>query len=232
VPKPPLPSQAEIRDYCRATYGHYSNLSREWLKQRTTPADRIAQYGRATIDREMAEDWEAAFLAMSPAEQDPFLDWYASWYTGPRYDRDKNRDPNAEGPTYGLVGILQGTWRPDTCGCRFRVMNETPGGSVTVWIDTVRNCPEHTAQAQALLDAVYGENRRKNGVLSIIEGLATLADREANAGAWAFDSTRIPGTDERVLLFNTIGLNPQQRSGLQNAADVQFGTGTVVIEAG
>jgi hypothetical protein len=111
-------------------------------------------------------------------------------------------------------------------------MNETIGDPPDVWLDTLRTCPEHSAMGQPLLDAARGESQRMSGVLRIIESVVGLDARTANEGAWSFDATRIAGTDERVLRFRVGGLNAPQRSNVQSAADVQFGAGAVIIEAG
>ncbi len=231
--KPPLPTQAEIRTYCRAHYGHWSNISREWLKTQTTPVERVGTYGYAKVDRAMAELFEADWFTLTEAEQDVFIDWYADHYRGAMYDEqhegpEKRRDPNREDPMYGLVGITVGWWSPDTCvgrWCKLKVMNETPGGPVDLWDDTMRTCQAHSAVGEALLDTVRGENGRKNTLLTIVGALLP----EDSTITWAFTSDRLAGTDERVLEVTISGATKLQRNSVADAVDVQFGVGAVLV---
>ncbi len=233
MPKPTLPTQKAMRDHCRITYGHYSNLSREWLKLQTTPAERVASYGYAKIDRDMAEVWEAVFSAMPEAQQDTYLDWYIGHYRGAMYDshgdsKERSLDPNREDPAYGLAGYSVGWWTPDTCDdrrCKVKVMNATPGGTVDVWSATVRTCTAHSATGQTLLDAIYGENGRKNTTLAIVE--STISDVETTT--WRFLSTRIGATDERVLEVTIAQTSKPQRDGVKDATALMFGTDAVVV---
>lgn len=226
--KPPLPTSAEIRTYCRANYGHWSNISREWLKTQTNVIERIGTYGYSEIDREMAELFEADWFTLTDVEQDVFIDWYANHYRGAMYDShgdssERRADPNREDPMYGLVGISTGWWTPDTCadrGCKIKIT----GG---VWHHTFRTCPAHSAVGDALLDTVLGENGRKNTLLAIVEA---LIDKETRDNAtWAFTFDRLPGSDERVLEVTITGTNKQQRDSVEGAADVQFSPGAIRV---
>ncbi len=229
--KPNLPTQQEMRDHCRAAYGHYSNMSREWLKTKLSGAQRIILYGYSKIDRDMAELWEADFLAASIAEQDVFIDWYIDHYRGAMYDShgdspERRTDPNREDPMYGLAGISTGWWTPDTCedrGCKIKVT----GGA---WHHTIRTCPAHSAVGQDLLDTVRGENIRKNTALVIVESVMGL-DTKENFTTWSFDSSqRIADTDERVLSVEILtNMSNPQRTNIQGAADVQFGIGAILV---
>lgn len=238
MPKPPLPTQAEIRTYCRSHYGHWSNISREWLKTQTSPAERIGTYGYDKVDREMAELFEADWFTLSEADQDTFIDWYADHYRGEMYDThegpEKRRDPNREDPMYGLVGITVGWWSPDTCAgrkCKLKVMNETVGGSVDIWDDTMRTCPAHSASGQKLRDACKGENDRKNSMLAIIESIVSLETKEDRT-TWVFTDDRIGTTDERVLTVNVEDVTNPELTNIQGAVDLQFGTGSILVGTG
>ncbi len=236
MPKPTLPTQKAMRDHCRITYGHYSNLSREWLKLKTTAAQRIATYGYAKIDRDMAEAWEAGFFLESVAVQDAALDWYIGHYRGAMYDshgdsKERSLDPNREDPAYGLAGYSVGWWTPDTCDdrrCKVKVMNATPGGAVDVWSATVRTCTAHSATGQMLLDAIYGENARKNAMLDVVGDTISLETKDDRT-TWRFLSTRIGATDERVLEVTIAQASKPQRDGVKDATALMFGTDAVVV---
>jgi hypothetical protein len=76
-------------------------------------------------------------------------------------------------------------------------------------------CPAHTAHAGvALYERIREENRRKNLVWTMIQGLDPTCDH-ATYG-WQFDA-------ERCLLVTLPSLTPAQRLQLQGGADLQFG---------
>ncbi len=228
MPKPPLPTQQEMRDYCRATYGHYSNISREVL---------ILEWGDKDtehVNRWAAEDWEDVWLnALTPAEQDVYIDWYIDWYRGARRDKPyrgaENGDPNAELPAYGLAGYVTGHWTdPTVCECTFYMVGASPGASSDVLFVVLRQGPEHTLSGQELRDTVYAESSRRGTVLAIVESIISLEVKDDRT-TLAFTSDRLPGTDERVLEVTISGANKPQRDAVKGAADVQFGTGAVIV---
>ena len=228
MPKPPLPTQQEMRDHCRVTYGHYSNISREVL---------ILEWGDKDtehVNRWAAEDFEDVWLnALTPTEQDVYIDWYIDWYRGARrtkrYDRAGNQDPNAELPAYGLAGYATGRWRdPTVCECTFYMVGASPGATPDVLFVVLRQGPEHSLSGQALRDTVYGESSRKSATLAIIEATISLETKDDRTTS-TFTSDRLPGTDERVLEVTISGTNKPTRDTVQGAADVQFGSGAVVV---
>lgn len=231
MPKPPLPTQEEMRTYCRTSSGALSNLSREWLKQRTTAAERIASVGYPQINRSMAEDWEARFPTLSTADQDAFWDWYITWYLTnlKRYDGRAEGDPDHEDPRYQLGGYVVNKWRdPTVCACTFQIMSQSPGAAPDVWMRTRTRCTAHSLEGQALRDTVHGESSRKSGALAIVGALIndeTAKDRTT----WSFSDDRLPGTDERVLELVVNGATNPQRTNVQAAADVQFGADSIRV---
>lgn len=229
--KPTLPTQQEMRDYCRANYGHYSNLSREWLIQRTSESERIATYGYAEINRDMAEVWEADFFTKPVADQDVLLDWYINWYrtSKARYNGAKYGDPAHEDPHYNLGGYVIGRWRdPTVCRCTFYVIGASPGAAPHVWVRTIRRGSEHSLSGQALRDTVYGESDRKSKVLAMITSLVSLEAKEDRT-TWVFTTTRLSGSDERVLEITIVRTAKPQRDKVAAAADIQFGPGAVLV---
>ncbi len=228
--KPPLPTQQEMRDYCRNNYGHYSNISREWIQQGMDDDERIALAGYPDVDRNMAETFEEAWFVLDPADQDSFLDWYITWYLTDRkrYDGRAEGDPNHEDPHYQLGGYVVNQWRaPTVCGCQFQVMGPTPGAGAIVWMRTRTRCTEHSGEGQVLRDTVYNEMVRKSGVLAIITGLID-AETALDLTAFTFSNDRIEGTDERVLEL-TIATDKPNRDRVASAADVQFGAGAIRV---
>ncbi len=228
MPKPTLPTQQEMRDWCRTTEAGYTNISREVL---------ILEWGDKDtehVNRWAAEDWEDVWLnALTPAEQDVYIDWYIDWYRGARrtkpYARVQNGDPNAEIPAYGLAGYVTGRWRdPTVCECTFYMVGASPGATPDVLFTVLRQGPEHSLSGQALHDTVYGESSRKSATLKIIEDTINLETKDDRT-TWRFLDTRIGATDERVLEVTISGTNKQQRDGVEDAAALMFGSGAVVV---
>ena len=123
-------------------------------------------------------------------------------------------------------------WRPDTCGCVLEFFFDDEEDSTLVvhsWESTLKTCPVHTAitDGVSLYAAVLEENQRKNVAIGMIGTLVTV-DREEimNASSYSFD-----GSTPRVLTISFKHKIPAAEiNGIQNAADLQFGSGLVVIE--
>lgn len=127
------------------------------------------------------------------------------------------------------MAIHYTTWSPDTCGC-----------SVTYqWDDTVdpsvrthtfyrqdRKCPIHAAvqDGDSLLQLVWDENRRKNLTASLATALGNLpSEGQLPWFSWSFNANRAL----EVTINTTI--TAQKKTQIQNACDLQFGPGKVVI---
>jgi len=123
-------------------------------------------------------------------------------------------------------------WRPDTCGCvlEFWFDDELPSELVVhSWEATKTTCPEHIliTDGATLYAAVLEENQRKNIALGMVKTLATVdRDELQRVHQWSFDSS-----SPRVLTLSFGRLIPASEvSGMQAAADLQFGPGLVVIQ--
>ena len=133
------------------------------------------------------------------------------------------------GVTVPWERITINRWKPDTCACVIEQwFDDGADPRVVLYANILETGPEHTATGETLWDAINGENRRKNTVLTIVEAQVSLEVREDRT-TWAFTSTRLSGSDERVLEVTVGGSNNAQRTSIQSAADLQFGAGTVVI---
>jgi len=126
-------------------------------------------------------------------------------------------------------------WTPDTCA------NPATGDAcvlIEVWDDAVpvesrthnfvraeKLCSHHAAQHganhAAAFTANYAENRRKN--ISWVAAQSVRSTLNLENFKWSYN-------EQRVLTVEFGGvLTTQQQSGLQNACDVQFGPGKVVV---
>lgn len=228
--KPPIPTHQEMRERCRSTYRHYSNISRWRL---------IEQYGAGDTDhvnRAAAELWEAAFLAKPEAEQDIEIDWYIPRYLGelPRphgrqYSKLMQADPDGDHVRWHMMGYPVQTWRPKRiCACALKGVGSTLDSKVAdTWLHTFNTCPEHTATGQSLWDTIRGESDRFTSVLIMI---GNLINSEAQAGVvLTFTSDRLADGHQRVLAVAISGVSNPQRDSVQGAADIQFGVGAVAV---
>lgn len=116
-------------------------------------------------------------------------------------------------------------WGPDTCGCVFDYQwDDTLAGDVRTHTLTrvVNTCPEHPSLTSvSLFDAVANENRTKNTVLSIAQGVISaiaIADY-----TFSYDASRV------LQARFAVTLNQNQKKNIQDACDLQFGPGVVLI---
>lgn len=120
-------------------------------------------------------------------------------------------------------------WRPDTCGCVLGFAFDDEDSLVPhTWESTKATCPEHMliTDGATLYATVLEENQRKNVVLGMVKTLATI-DRDVlqDAHSWSFDTST-----PRILTLSFKNRIPAQEvRGMQDAADLQFGSGLVVI---
>ncbi len=146
---------------------------------------------------------------------------------------DKLKDISARaGVNVPWDRITINRWRPDTCGCSIEQwFDDDADPRVVLYANILETCPEHAVSApgEALWNTLRGENSRKNTVLRIIENETDEVTREQ--ATWAFTSDRLPGSDERVLEVGVPGTTGPRRTAVQADADLQFGTGSVVVGA-
>ena len=120
-------------------------------------------------------------------------------------------------------------WKPDTCRCVIEQwFDDDAEPRVVLYANILSTCPEHTATGETLWNAIRGENSRKNVVLGIVESVINLATRE-DFTTWQFLTSRLSGSDERVLEVTIANVNTPQRNAVQNAANLQFGSGAMVV---
>ncbi len=119
-------------------------------------------------------------------------------------------------------------WKPDTCKCVIEQWFDDDAKPRVIAYASIEPCSEHTATGETLWIAVNGENQRKNGVLAIVEATVSKEARE-DSTTWAFTSTRLSGTDERVLEVTVAGTTKPQRDDVQGVVDIQFGSGAVTV---
>ena len=106
-------------------------------------------------------------------------------------------------------------WFPDTCRC---VLEYLPQSGTDVYT-IVQAGPEHaTANASVVLD----ENGRKNQMQGIVTNLVTGLDPKAFT--WSFNLART-----LLISFQGTNIPNQVKAQLQNAADLQYGPGKVVV---
>ncbi len=121
-------------------------------------------------------------------------------------------------------------WRPDTCGCVLEfAFDDEDSLVVHTWESTKATCPEHIliTDGDTLYAAVLEENQRKNVALGLILTLATV-DREVmqDAHQWSFDSS----TPRIVTISFGNRLPANELGAIRDAANLQFGSGLVVVE--
>ena len=134
-----------------------------------------------------------------------------------------------DGVTVPWERITINRWKPDTCGCILEHwFDDAAEPRVLSYARTVSSCPAHATPNEAQWNTVKNENGRKNGALAIVEGLIDKTTREDRT-TWSFSDDRIAGTDERVLELVVNGASNPQRSGVQSAADTQFGANAIRV---
>ena len=131
------------------------------------------------------------------------------------------------GVTVPWERITINRWKPDTCKCVIEQWFDAAADPrVVLYANILSTGPEHSATGETLWDVLKGENSRKNGALAIVIG---LLGEETRAGTtWTFSPDRLPGSDERVLEMS-IPANRPTRDPVADAADAQFGAGTVRV---
>ncbi len=120
-------------------------------------------------------------------------------------------------------------WKPDTCGCAIEQwFDDAADPRVVLYANILTTGSEHTATGEVLWNVIRGENGRKNAVLAAIESIINEETRQ-DFSTWRFLDTRLPGSDERVLEITLTRADNQQRIAVQNAANLQFSPGAVVV---
>ena len=121
------------------------------------------------------------------------------------------------------MALHENVWFPDTCSCVITYQwDDAATGSATIsTMNKVGN--EHgTLVGTALYSVLTSENGRKNQMVNVISGF--IASFDAKNYGWSFNASR-------VLLVSFLGtsVNNAIKTNIQNAADLQFGTGKVAV---
>ena len=134
------------------------------------------------------------------------------------------------GVTVPWARITINRWRPDTCGCSIEQwFDDDADPRVVMYANILETCPEHadSRPGENLWNTLRGENSRKNAVLAIVEAEADLATRET--ATWSFMADLLARSDERVLEVTVPSTDAVKRTAIQDSADVQFGSDSVVV---
>ena len=130
------------------------------------------------------------------------------------------------------MALRQQRWVPDTCAlpasgdaCSIleRWDDDTSEIARTHALDVVEKvCSLHAGlSGQALFDALYDQNRRKNTVWSIVQTIRTGLTLDQYL--WSFDANFVLVVDFGSNLTNA------QKTALRNAVNLQFGLGKVTV---
>lgn len=111
-------------------------------------------------------------------------------------------------------------WSPDTCGCIIDLEwddAQDENARIHSLAAIPARCPAHSALAPPVVfNTVMEENRRKNQVLAIAQGV--LPDITPGGYEWSFDAQR-----RLRVRFSGVTLTPAQRAQIQAAIDVALG---------
>ena len=127
------------------------------------------------------------------------------------------------------MAIKTTTWGPDTCSCRvtFQWDDEVPSDlRIHTQIAVESKGPEHAAIVDgSLYQTLLGENRRKNLTFGIARAELARPDNDpVQWYSWSFTPGRV-----LEVSFISIVVSNAVKQRIQNACDLQFGPGTVVV---
>lgn len=121
-------------------------------------------------------------------------------------------------------------WRPDTCSCYLRQSwdDAVPATSrIHRWVETLEPCPEHVGLVgQALWDAMKADNDVKNFTLEVAFSIESAIPPDATSYEWEFGP---PPARVLTVSFPGITLNAARLNQIQDACDIRFGPGKVVV---
>lgn len=117
-------------------------------------------------------------------------------------------------------------WRPATCECEIVIEWDTavpPEERTHSLFQILVLGPEHAGlSGQALEDTIEAECNTVSTTVSLAH--AMIPEITGDAYDWAFDADRV-----LEVAFTNIALTPPQRRLVQDACDLQFGPGKVVV---
>ena len=123
--------------------------------------------------------------------------------------------------------IHEQRYSPDTCGCVFLETWDDavpPIERVHVLRTREVTCAFHAADIPAIgYSRVYDENRRKNVSIFIMKAQHAAANE--TQVQWSFDANR----NLIVTGLAAFGINAQKLKTIQDAIDLQFGVGKVLL---
>ena len=113
-------------------------------------------------------------------------------------------------------------WFPDTCSCVITRLEPDGSGSATLGTLNRIGAEHGTLIGTNVFAAVIDENGRKNQMVTVASSF--IGSLQSKNIAWAFNASR-------VLLFSFPGTSVSSvvKTNIQNAADLQFGTGKVAV---
>ncbi len=248
---PAMPTDAQIRNRCRGVYGHFSNISRQYLKLLMaggSPDDLAPGWDTSRVrgldskvTRTMAEVFESEWATWTLAQQDALLDWYIPLYL--------NRAPvQIPENRYAMMGHIIGRIRMGTCDCEFMVASSEskddnslaePDIALSTGKIGVEHKTQHDAKAaadgpdaarQGLYDAVRNENLRLGRSVNVVANELGLSPDEAGAAVvHSFSDVRMADGIARQLSVVVTAASPAQRTQVQNILDAQFGPNEILV---
>ena len=121
-------------------------------------------------------------------------------------------------------------WRPDTCSCYLRFSWDDAVSDIArvhSWMETLLTCPEHPGvSGQALYDAAKADNDVKNFTLEIAFSIDATVEQDGSNFQWSFGP---PPARVLTVSFPGAGLNANRLTQIQDACDIRFGPGKVVV---
>jgi hypothetical protein len=123
-------------------------------------------------------------------------------------------------------------WSPDTCNCKidFSWDDAVPAEDRVHTVSRILNkCPAHQiGDMYNHYNIVVDENRRKNITFGEIKTALAVSSIlfEYENFKWSYDNNRVL----RVTLVGLTGVSLDDKTRAQNALDIKFGSGKVIID--
>ena len=120
------------------------------------------------------------------------------------------------------MALVTNGWFPDTCTCVLEYSYDTTSTAAATYTVVKKGAEHGTLSGTAHALAVLDENGRKNQMLGIAANV--LGTGIVGRYSWSFNLNRT-----LLVSFNGTNISGPLKTQVQNAADLQYGPGKVVV---
>ena len=121
------------------------------------------------------------------------------------------------------MALHENVWFPDTCSCVITYQWDDVGtGSATIASVNKVGGEHGTLTGTALYQVLTSENGRKNQMMSVASSF--ISSLNPQNIAWSYNISRV-----LLVSFPGTSLSNAVKTNIQNAADLQFGSGKVAV---